>query len=539
MKNYKAILIFGLIIVLAGCQHATKKTDNDNNRLTIIAINDVYRIAGIDQGNTGGLARVRTLRTQLKAESEHVLLLHAGDFLHPSFNSKQDNGRAMIQTMNYLDGQADAFDDDMLVTFGNHEFDKGRLKHVGLMNELIDQSEFSWLDSNIKWTADGIQSTHLKTYTLKQYGPHKVGVFSMTTDMAHPEYVESFDDLANTAEHYVPMLRQAGANFVIALTHQTMADDQAMMALPEAYRPDIIFGGHEHFAQAETVNGRWVLKADADAASAVVVTVNLAQPEAALLPQVVPLADNIKPDADALALIEQLNADIEQQYCASHQADARCLQKVLGTTRTELVAEETTIRRYETNLGNLLADLSLQAFKNCGADVALLNSGSIRLNQNIPAGGDIIAKHLHEMFPYPSNLQLIEVPKSLLVDILKHSISNWTANGHWLQVSGLSFIHNPTTETVQHIHLVKDEDALNDSTSGTIRVVMPHYLLSASTDQDGYTMVNEQMIQDCRANGSELKNLLTDYLSLNPQGIHPKRDYRICNTTRDSCLNEY
>lgn len=539
MKNYKSILVFGLIIVLAGCQHATKKIDNESNPLTLIAVNDVYRIAGINQGKTGGLARVRALRTQLQAESDHVLLLHAGDFLHPSFNSKQDDGRAMIATMNYLDGQANSFDEDMLVTFGNHEFDKGRLKHISLMNELLNQSEFTWLDSNIEWTTDGVQSDRLKPYVLKQYGPHQVGIFSMTTDMAHPEYIDTFDNFAKTAEHYVPMLRQAGADYVIALTHQTMSDDQAMMALPDAYRPDIIFGGHEHFAQAETVNGRWILKADADAASAVVVNIDLARPNAALLPQVVPLADNITPDPNALVLIEQLNADIEQQYCASHQSEVRCLQKVLGTTRTELVAEETTIRRYETNLGNLLADLSLHAFKKCDADVALLNSGSIRLNQNIPAGGDIIAKHLHEMFPYPSNLQLIEIPKQLLVDILQHSISNWTANGHWLQVAGLSFIHNPDNESASHIHLRKDEQALSENTTGTVRVVMPHYLLSANTDQDGYTMVNEQMIQECQANGTELKDLLTEYLSQNPQGINPKRDYRICNTTRENCLNEH
>ncbi len=524
---------------MAGCQHATKKTNNDDQQLTLIAINDVYRIAGINQGKTGGLARVRALRARLQEESEHVLLLHAGDFLHPSFNSKQDDGRAMIQTMNYLDGQADAFDNEMLVTFGNHEFDKGRLKHVPLMNDLLNQSEFTWLDSNIEWTANGIQSDHIKPYALKKYGSYQVGIFSMTTDMVHPEYIERFDDYHKTAAHYVPMLRRAGADFVIALTHQTMPDDLDMMALPEAHRPDIIFGGHEHFAQAETVDGRWVLKADADAASAVVVTVNLARPEAALLPQVVPLEDNMTPDPDALALIEQLNSEIEQQYCASHEADARCLQQVLGTTRTELVAEETTIRRFETNLGDLLADLSLQAFSACEADVALLNSGSIRLNQNIPTGGDITVKHLHEMFPYDSNLQLIEIPKLLLRDILQHSVSNWTANGHWLQVAGLSFIHDPSTESVSHIHLQKDALALSDTSTGTVRVVMPHYLLSANTDQDGYTMVNEDMIQACDANGSELKSLLSDYLNRHPHGIAPKRDYRICNNTREQCVNEH
>ena len=40
-------------------------------------------------------------------------------------------------------------------------------------------------------------------------------------------------------------------------------------------------------------------------------------------------------------------------------------------------------------------------------------------------------------------------------------------------------------------------------------------------------------------NTSQVSQILTDYLNLTPQGINPKRDYRICNTARDNCLNEH
>jgi len=482
-------------------------------------------------GETGGLARVRALREQILAEYPHVLLLHAGDFLHPSFISKQDNGLAMIQTLNRLDGDLHAFDDYMLVTWGNHEFDKGRERHVPMMNALLKQSEFAWLDSNINWHPDGIDSEHLTAYRLLDFEGFKIGIYSVTTDMVHPEYVESFDSYAETSAHYVPWLRNQGADFVIALTHHWMPDDLAMMALPENHRPDIIFGGHEHHALTEQVDGRWVLKADADGASAIVAEIDFNDADQIRVqPQVVALDKDFPQDPDLLEMIDHLTEINDQVYCQKLQADNHCLEEVLAVTETQLWAEETEIRRFETNLGNLLADLVLDTFDSCGANLALLNSGSIRLNQNIPANANITVKHLEEMFPYPSDLRLIEFDRSLLTPILNHSISSWTANGHWLQVAGLRFVHDPEQQSIRDIHLTHTPD-----TAETIRAVVPFYLISDDTDHDGYDMINETMILDCDANGTQLKQLFKHSLMQSKQAINAKRDGRICNVMRDSC----
>lgn len=545
----RLFLIILIAIVSFGCQHATKKpptvAHQDKQaatKLAIISINDVYRIAGINNGDTGGLARVRALRKQIEANYEHVLFLHAGDFLHPSFISKQDNGLAMIQTMNMLDGAANQFDSNMLVTWGNHEFDKSRLKHVPLMNDLLAQSEFTWLDSNITWASNNqqptIQADNMKSHQILQFGEVTVGVFSFTTDIAHPEYVAEFADYQQTAKKYVPMLREQGADFIIGLTHHWLQDDLAMMALPKAYRPDIIFGGHEHYVQTEQVNGNWVLKADADAASAIVAEVSFSTQDAHVFPQVIQLDKDFPQDADTLALVQQFDHNIDQQYCQKQGLTNDCLTKVLGFTKNRLVAEETEIRRFETNLGNTLADAVLAEFKSCDVDIVMLNSGSIRLNQNIPAGSNITIKHLEEMFPYPSDLRLIEFEASLLPTILAHAISSWTANGHWLQIAGFAFIHNPETQSVEHIHLKGHNELAGKTKMGElkIRAVVPYYLISNDTDHDGYSMINEAMQVDCQASGAGVKELFTALLKSTPEGLNSYRDYRICNTSKDACL---
>ncbi len=531
-----------MVIVVSACQHASQKPEPavQASSLAVISINDVYRTAGIDAGKTGGLARVRALRKKLQSEYEHVLLLHAGDFLHPSFASKQDNGASMIQIMNHLDGAFDEFDQDMVVTFGNHEFDKSKAKYTPLMEGLLNKSEFTWLDSNINWQTGFNKNDHVINSIIKTYGDLNVGIFSFTTDMQHPDFIESFDGFAATAEKYVPALREQGADVVIALTHQWLQDDVAMMQLPLSYRPDVIFGGHEHFAQLEAVNDRWIIKADADAASAAVVEISQSNGGVSIeQPIIVPLDHNIQEDPKTARWVAALNQSIDHAYCRKieHESE-QCLATELGKTQVKLIAEETEIRRFETNLGSLLADLALAPFKSCGADIALLNSGSIRLNQNIPAGDSITQKHLEEMFPYPSDLRLIEINGKTLQAILNHSVSGWTANGHWLQIAGLAYTHDSDLQTATHIHVNSSNETIQDDQ--IFRAVVPHYLISPVTNHDGYHMIDESMEVSCEKTTNnptlrETKHLFKQYLMQSPEGISPETKGRICHVQTQQC----
>ena len=53
-------------------------------RVTLLAINDVYRIGGVERGRRGGLPRVRTLRRELEVKDRDLIVLHAGDVIYPS-----------------------------------------------------------------------------------------------------------------------------------------------------------------------------------------------------------------------------------------------------------------------------------------------------------------------------------------------------------------------------------------------------------------------------------------------------------------------
>ncbi|MES0491202.1 MAG: metallophosphoesterase, partial [Leptospirales bacterium] len=124
----------------------------------ILSINDVYRINGLYDGTVGGLARIRTLRAELEQQHPDLLFLHAGDFLFPSLLSQQFKGEQMIDIMNLLDGKEDSNDDLLFAAFGNHEFDKSRMKDVPMLQNRIESSEFSWVSSNFEFKKDGEQN---------------------------------------------------------------------------------------------------------------------------------------------------------------------------------------------------------------------------------------------------------------------------------------------------------------------------------------------------------------------------------------------
>ena len=532
VNNLKhSIILLILLLLITSCQ---KKLPQKS--FVILAINDVYRAEGLDNGQLGGLARVKTLRDQLIAQDKQVLLLHAGDFLQPSFSSRVNKGAAMIDAMNQLDGAESDFDNNMIITFGNHEFDKSKMKYLPMVQQRIDESQFNWLDSNINWYHDSklgkIHSNKINKWMIKELGGIKIGLYSLTTDMTHPQYIASFDNPLEVSKHYVPFLKKQGAEIVIALTHQRMGNDKEVLNLESQYRPDIIIGGHEHYRQNEQINGRWIIKADADALSAAVIDVTLVNGHASFLPTFIDLDANVTKDYIVQQTIDNWIQKTKVKYCHKIHEDDSCLDLAYGATKVNLIAEESEIRRFETNMGNFIADTALEEFKLCQTDIALINSGSVRLNHNISANSNITRKHIEGMFPYPSDLKKIQINGKILKQILNHSIDMWTANGHWLLVAGIKFTHNPETQKFSHLRLANGKPIADND---RLTVVLPQYLIDNKTDHDGYTMINQSMILDCDKNGSNLKNLVINRIKNTANGINPKKDGRICNTLRDNC----
>ena len=110
--------------------------------------------------------------------------------------------------------------------------------------------------------------------------------------------------------------------------------------------------------------------------------------------------------------------------------------ETIGNTENLLEGVEPAVRGRETALGNLLADAAREQMQ---TDVAVINGGSIRINDNIPPG-PITKYDMEGIFYYTNTLVAFRVTGQQLLDMLNNSVSRVDAgDGRFLQVSGLSF----------------------------------------------------------------------------------------------------
>jgi len=118
----------GLLLALAG-------TGQTKDTLCLIQINDIYEIAPLQGGRTGGIARIATMIDEHRKRYPTTVLV-AGDFLSPSLmgtavvDKERLSGKQMVDLFNKVGVD--------IVTFGNHEFDIGEAQ----LQRRIDESAF-------------------------------------------------------------------------------------------------------------------------------------------------------------------------------------------------------------------------------------------------------------------------------------------------------------------------------------------------------------------------------------------------------------
>ena len=443
-------------------------------RFKILQINDVYKIEGLESGNTGGLARVRTLRKHLESDGTPVLVLHGGDALYPSVMSKYLDARPMVDVMNLLDGDGAKDDARLVVTFGNHEFDN---KDAKILLARLNESAFQWVSTNVRWCNPNCDQRFPKQSDVLTFDLDglKVGLFGAIYPL-QKSYVQS-TDVAAAARDAVAALRREGARVVIGVTHQDMPDDVKLMQQVPGI--DLIIGGHDHLYMQQQVDGEWITKADADAKSAIVYDITVpADGPIRTTPLRIALDTTIAKDSEVDARVQTWLGELSAKLGGN---------QTIGRTENLLEGVEPVIRGRESALGNLLTDVARDRMQ---TDVAVLAGGSVRINDNI-VPGPITAYDMEGIFYYTNTLVAFRVTGQQLLDMLRNSVSRADAgDGRFLQVSGLSFTYHPQGGAfVVNAPDVKVGGKPLD-VNATYTVASIDYLYTNGTD-DGYTLFAE------------------------------------------------
>jgi 2',3'-cyclic-nucleotide 2'-phosphodiesterase (5'-nucleotidase family) len=287
--------------------------------------------------------------------------------------------------------------------------------------------------------------------------------------------------------------------------------------------------------------GRYVIKADADLRTAAVVSVKPRQGQAPLVAVTFPAiaGDDPPPDPAIAAVVENWLKRQDAEYCAAdYKLPPGCLDAPLGKAAVTLVAEEIEIRKYETNLGDWVLDLALAALRPEGAQIAFLNAGSLRLNQNLPQGMVITRRHLDELFAYANDLRLIRVSGAMLQQLIERSVQQWEGNGWFLQIAGFAYRFDPKTGRVGDLTLLTPQGPRPIAPDDELLAVTNDFLTDPQFGQDGYTMLTPDRLVPIERKVPSLRDLVIEALGeAGPEGIAPAVDGRICNSERPGpCL---
>jgi 5'-nucleotidase len=395
-------------------------------RVTLLQVNDVYQFAPVDGGTRGGIGRVATLRKQVVAESPNTLFLLAGDTISPSIESNTYKGAQMIEAWN-----AAGLD---YATFGNHEFDFG----PDVLRQRVGESKFKWLAANVVDKTSGKLFADTAEFVVREFDGVKIGLFGIllpeTLQTSRPGPNVDISDPCAAAARVVPKIHAAGAQVVVALTHLSMAEDKQ---LARCSGVDVIIGGHEHTLLESLAGHAPIFKMTAEARELGRIDLNINRATGKLESidwKVIPVTKDTAEDSSFVAINEKYGELL------------RSLEQPVGRTDVRLEMKSEDVRTRETNVGDFIADAFREA---TGADVALVNGGSIRTDTEI-APGILTRRNVLSMLPFNNKVVKIQVTGAVLRRALEHgvgSIGVETQPGRFPQVSGIRFTYDASRES--------------------------------------------------------------------------------------------
>ncbi len=395
---------------------------------SVIQINDVYRIDAVENGQAGGLGRIATLAERTRRDTRApVMIMHAGDFIAPSLESRYFAGIQMIDALNFLHARA-----PLLAVPGNHEFDERR---PAMLAGAINASRFPWLAANVRLnTGDAAADRRFLADTIVTVGGMRLGVFSVTFLDSPRDYAQADTAVVAIADRKMRELEQRGAEAIVALTHLDLAQDRRIAALKRTH-PRLLWvaGGHEHFLIHDPATDSTALITKGDSNARRVWRVSFARRGGT--PTV--SADSVNVDA-SIPVDPAYQTAVVDRYRREIREKIPFFDAQIGTSATRLVGTEETVRDAESSWGNYLADVMRGAFPDVPADVAVLNGGAIRIDDTFE--GPIRWEHLARTFGFPTRVGLVWLRgRDLKQFVLEQGVSGGRGEGRFLQVSGLRF----------------------------------------------------------------------------------------------------
>ncbi|EEH16725.1 hypothetical protein PABG_06812 [Paracoccidioides brasiliensis Pb03] len=438
--------------------------------LRLLHYNDVYHVEAGSADPVGGVSRFQTLVNYYRhhprfANQPPLLAFFSGDAFNPSLESSVTKGRHMVPFLNQIGTD--------VACVGNHDLDFG----IDQFRHLRSQCKFPWLLANVLDPAlgEGVPLANCAATHMLESNGVKVGVIGFgerewldTVNVLPPVVYKS---ATATANEVVPVLREQGAELIVAVTHQREPNDNKLAQNTPPGLIDIVLGGHDHFYEHSVINSTHVLRSGTDFKQLSYIEA-WRKTDGSGWDYSITRRDvvrTIPEDPATVELVAKLTSALKSK-----------LQKPIGYTANPLDARFTTVRRNESNIGNFVCDLM-----RChhSADCSIMASGTIRGDQIYPPGA-IRVKDILNCFPFEDPVVVLRIKGRALRAALENGVSQLPAlEGRFPQVSNIQYGYSVSAPPGSRIAFVKvggkdveDEKLYKVATRGYM-----------SRGKDGYT----------------------------------------------------
>ena len=430
---------------------------------TVLYFNDAHQIDPVKDrlGERGGVARLKTIVDQVKAENPETLITFGGDLGGGVLFGAVYHGFPMVEALNLLPLD--------IANFGQHDFDFGSDE----TRRLIEASSFQWLSSNLV-DAEQAPFANVPAVVIKETAGMTLGFIGLTDAMnTTTQDGKVFqNDLLESAKKAVEALQQEHVDVIIAITQTGLeVNEQLLQENPEI---QAIFSEEmfENRSNIHYVQNRPIVAPCGNIGSVIRLDIHKTDKTPSLSLKVYSVDQTVPEEATM--------AELQKTYQKRLEAD---LAKPIATLISALdagVNGDFKCRWGETNVGNLIAD-SFRAFHQ--SDIAFANGGGIRANVE---AGELTMKGALSIMPFGNTVCLLELSGQDVWNALEHGASGVEEKkGRFLQISGARYEYDWSKPAGQRLLSVAVGEKPLDL-SKTYSVALPSYVFSGG---DGFSMM--------------------------------------------------
>ena len=430
MKNKILAVLFCVLFIVGIVPISAFAQNNDD--IIILYENDVH--CAIE-----GYSKLSAMKKELRQTHQHVGVVSGGDYIQGNSMGVISKGEYIINLMNLVGYDA--------VTLGNHEFDY----RMHRLDELVEMMNTKPICCNFQKI--GEDASYFDPYTIVSYGDVDIAYIGITTPSTisssspaqfkdeNGNFVYTFhpSDLYETVQANIDAAKQAGADYVIAVSHIGYAEDEIygdLEDIEDLIRNtdgfDVVLDAHSHTViEGKTIvdeGGNEVLLSSTGTKFEYIGKLTISDGE--FTTELIKTADYQLTDPVVDDYIQQINDEFSERG-----------NRNVAVSEVDLITKDADgnrlVRISETNLGDLCADAVRYAMN---ADIGYMNGGGIRADI---LKGNITFNNLLSVFPFNNTVVLAEVSGQTIKDMMEMAVMAWPAeDGSFPHISGIRFSVN-------------------------------------------------------------------------------------------------